>query len=101
MILAGLILLIAHILMDLPRHEGGPWENTITRVNGLLSTLFYALAWTAVVTLPVLTAGYWAILYRMYVVADRLLDPNGPVVAPEPPEKPGFDQLKHVLHNPP
>ncbi len=99
--LAGLILLIAHILMDLPRHEGGTWEQSITRVNNLLSTSFYVLAWAAIVTLPILTVGYWAILYRMYVVADRLLDPNGPVVAPEPPVKPGFDQLKHVLHNPP
>lgn len=100
-IAAGLLMLIAHILSDLPRHEGGTWEQSIVRVNNLLGTLFYILAWTAIVTLPFLTAGYWAILYRMYVVADRLLDPNGPVVAPEPPVKPGFDQLKHVLHNPP
>ncbi len=99
-ILAGVVLLAAHSLSEIPRNPGGPWEHSLTRINGVLKVVFNGLAGAVVVTLPAITAGYWAILYELYASAERLLDPKGPVVPPQPPVKDGFDQLKHVIHNP-
>ena len=93
----ALMMLLAHILIDIPSNEGGPYQHAIRTVNGLLWPVFRVFAVLALATLPVVVAAYWAILYRLYHALPRILDPNGPTVEMPPPVKPGFDQLKQVL----
>lgn len=97
---AALVLLIAHILVDIPRNPGGPYEATVSRVNGVLKVVFNGFAVFAIVLLPAITFGYWAILRGIYQNVDKLLDPNGPAVMPEAPEREGHDLLKQVLQPP-
>ncbi|OWK43770.1 hypothetical protein [Fimbriiglobus ruber] len=99
-ILAALVLLGAHVAMDIPRKADGPVEQSVARVTAVLKPVFNILAGLAVITLPLLTAAYWAILYGIHQTVGRLRDPNGPVVTPEAPVKAGFDQLKSVLKQP-
>ena len=94
---AGLIMLLAHILIDIPAADGGPYQHTIRTLNGMLHTLFKVLAILALLTLPVLVGSYWVLLFAVQATLPRILDPNGPVVPPPQPPKPGFDQLKEVL----
>ena len=96
-IAASLVMLASHGLLDIPRHAGGPWEASILRVIASLRVVFNVLCAAALVTLPILTAGYWLILFGVYNSVHRLTDPNGPIPQPEPPKRPGFDQLKSVL----
>ncbi len=96
-ILASLVMLVSHGVNDIPRHQGGTWETTITTVTGTMHVAFKVFASVALVTLPVLTAAYWFILMRTHAAVGRLLDPNGAVEQPEPPARPGFDQLKQML----
>lgn len=97
---AGMVLLAAHILTDLPRPDGSPTDVMVHRTNGTLQVVFNVIAGACAAALPALVLGYWLTLLGIYKSVERLLDPNGPVVPPEPPVKAGFDQLKHVLHNP-
>lgn len=97
---AALVILVAHVLMDIPKNPNGPYEQTVVRVNGVLKVVFSALAAFAIVTLPLITLGYWAILFAVYRSVGRLLDPNGPTVMPEPPEREGYDLLRQVLQPP-
>jgi hypothetical protein len=94
---AGLIILLAHILIDIPRNEGGPFEKTILLLNSILYVVFKILAFLAIGTLPIVVVGYYAVLYTAHRYLERILDPNGPRVQLAPPEKPGFSQLKEVL----
>ena len=96
-VLSSLIILVAHAVTDIPRTPGGPYEESILRVTGVLHVAFQAVVTVALVTLPAVTAGYWLVLAGVYQHVGRLLDPNGPVAQPEPPPRPGFDQLKSVL----
>ncbi len=96
-IAAGLVILLSHAVNDIPRYPGGPYEATIQRVTGGLHLAFRGLAGFAVVTLPVVTAMYWVILFGVHSAVGKLLDPSGPVAQEEPPPRPGFDQLKQVL----
>lgn len=94
---AALVILVAHAVNDLPRAPGGPYEATIQRITGGLHVAFRGLAGFAVLTLPLVTAMYWLILFGVHSAVGKLLDPGGPVAQPEPPPRPGFDQLKQVL----
>ncbi|MGL6073082.1 MAG: hypothetical protein ACRC8S_02855 [Fimbriiglobus sp.] len=93
----ALIFLVAQILNDIPKIEGGPLEHQINAVNSILFVIFKALSVLAIVTLPVVVVMYFLVLYRTHQSIDRILDPNGPKVQLEPVVKPGFDQLKQVL----
>ena len=96
-IAAALVMLVSHAVNDIPRNPGGPYEATIQRVTGGLHVAFQGLAGFAVLTLPVVTAMYWGILFGVHSAVGKLLDPDGPVAQEEPPPRPGFDQLKQVL----
>ena len=93
----ALMMLLAHILTDIPSNEGGPYQHAVRTVNGLLFPVFRLFGVAALLTTPVVAAAYWAILYRLDQALPRILDPNGPTVTLPPPVKPGFDQLKQVL----
>ena len=93
----ALVILVAHILTDIPYNEGGPYQHAIRTVNGLLYPVFRAFALVALGTMPLVVAAYWALLYRLDRALPRVLDPNGPTVSLPPPVKPGFDQLKQIL----
>lgn len=94
---AGLIMLLAHILIDIPTAEGGPYQHTIRTLNGFLHIVFKVLVLLALGTLPFLVGAYWLILYALHATLPRILDPNGPIVPQQQQPKPGFDQLKQVL----
>jgi hypothetical protein len=93
----ALLMLVAHILTDVPAHEGGPYQHAIRSINGLLYPIFRAFSLLIAVTLPLLVVAYWALLRQLYLALPRVLDPQGPTVQLPPPVKPGFDQLKQVL----
>ena len=93
----ALMMLLAHILIDIPSNEGGPYQQAVRAVNGLLYPAFRALAVAALVATPLVAAAYWATLYRLYRALPRVLDPNGPTVSLPPQAPAGFDQLKQVL----
>ena len=93
----ALMMLVAHILTDIPYNEGGPYQHAVRTVNGLLYPAFRLFAVAALVTMPLVAAAYWALLVRLHQALPRILDPNGPTVSLPPPAKPGFDQLKQVL----
>jgi hypothetical protein len=105
---AGMAMLFSHAIIDWPRPENAGiadgvtsptaiWVNRYTQIFG---TIFNILAVTAVVTLPLLTAGYWIMMLSLYNSLPRLLDPNGPSVPMLEADKPGFNQLKNILQNP-
>ena len=93
----ALMMLVAHILTDIPYNEGGPYQHAVRTVNGLLYPAFRLFALAALAAMPLVAAAYWALLYRLHQALPRILDPNGPTVSLPPPTKPGFDQLKQVL----
>ena len=93
----ALVLLVAHILTDIPYNEGGPYQHAIRTVNGLLYPVFRAFGLLALGAMPTVVALYWVTLVRLDRALPRILDPNGPTVSLPPPVKPGFDQLKQVL----
>jgi hypothetical protein len=93
----AMIFLIAHILTELPKTEGGIYEHQINTLNRILYDLFKGLSLLAVMALPVVLGMYYMILWKVYGSVERILDPNGPKVQPPEPPKPGFDQLKQVL----
>ena len=97
---ASLVMLASHGVIVIPRNPGGPWEATIGRVTSSLRVAFNLLAVAALAGLPLLTAGYWLILFAVGNSAGRLLGPAGPIPQPEPPPRPGFEQLKSVLQPP-
>jgi len=94
---AGLIMLLAHILIDIPAVDGGLHQHTIRTLNGFLHIVFKVLALLALLTLPVTVGSYWLLLIALHAMLPRILDPSGPVVQQEPAERPGFDQLKQAL----
>ena len=97
---AGLLMLCAHILTDIPKNPGRSWEQSVANVNNVLRIGFNVLAVTAIVTLPVITAAYWMILLTIRSTVGRLLDPTGPAVTPVEPPREGYDLLKQVLNSP-
>jgi len=94
---AGLLMLLAHILIDIPAADGGPYQHTIHTLNGFLYILFKVFVLLVLLSLPVLIGCHWLLLFALQAMLPRVLDPNGPVVPPQPPPKPGFEQLKEVL----
>ena len=99
-VIASFVMLLANGLTSIPRADDGPYDQSIVRVNGILHLVFKALSAIVILALPALTVAYWLILYNIYMTVNRLTDPKGPVVQPESPVKPGFDQLKQVLQTP-
>lgn len=96
-IVASLLLLIAQILTDIPKHPNGPIEHTILNVNHIVELLFDLVCVIVIVSMPALTLAYWAMLYVLYGSFDKLMDPNGPAVQPDVGPQPGHDMLKNVL----
>lgn len=99
-VIAGLMMLLGHVLIDLPRVPGGPTDQTVQRALTVLRLVFNVTAGLAVTLLVPLTAAYWTILIALARSAGRLIDPTAAPVTPPPAPENQLHQLKELLQNP-
>ncbi len=109
---AGLVMLVAHVSIEpldgtrdmhglaRPLDSPSPDFQFWTGLRNVCRILFNALAMTAIVTLPVVVGGYWAILLKTRKHIAKLLDPNAPLAPTPPPDREGYDYLRQILKNP-
>jgi len=109
---AGLVMLASHVSgeplentrethgLDRPLEGHSPEFQFWTGVRNVMRIIFNALALTAIVTTPLVVAGYWTILIKTRNTVPKLLDPNAPLPPTPPPDREGYNYLKTILQNP-